>query len=210
VTSKEGDLEMGCSLSKNILMAVFLLGLGAVVGSLFVFSGNENGPVATYTEENIELPLKVSLYWDKDELAIGNEFRVTVAFTPLRDVPGAKAQIETSGVVSLVSTPSMQWGPLSANEEITVQAVLLIEREGEGEIVADVLIVTESGQVLYDRLAFLYVLASPEVVLTNVESPWLLRLEYLDYALEAGIITQAEYYEEKEELLGGGAIETNE
>jgi hypothetical protein len=122
----------------------------------------------------------------------------------------AVGQIETSGVVSLTEVPDLEWKNLRADEEVIVQTVFYLKDFGEGEIKAQVLVLDELGKTRYGRAATLYFLVTKEGVFTGTSSPLLLKLEYLERLLKSGTITQKEYEEAREKVLGGGAIETNE
>jgi hypothetical protein len=147
---------------------------------------------------------------EEKDLFVGGEFPLTLYFIPQENVHHATGQIEASGVVFLKELPSVEWNDLSAGQEVIARTTFGIENVGEGEIKWEVQVTDEFTSVIYARRADLYFLVTEQQILTGTNSPLLLRLEYLERALESGAMTQDEYDQAVEDVLGGGALETND
>ena len=173
-------------------------------------SGESVLPPATETPGGKVLPpLEVGLDVGGGELFVGRNFPLTLIFIPQENVRRATGQVEASGVVALSDTTELFWNDLGAGEEHSSELQFSIDGPGEGEIRALVQVFDETGEILYGRSASLYFLVTEEEVLTGTSSPLELKLRRLERDLESGAITEEQYQELLDEVLGGGATESN-
>ncbi|MEE9225957.1 MAG: hypothetical protein V3U68_07175, partial [Bacteroidota bacterium] len=125
------------------------------------------------------------------------------------NVHRAVGEVDVSGDLALTDISDLEWNNLLAGEHVITRGTFRIEDLGDGEIKASIMVLDETGQVLYGRSSALYFLVTEDQILTGSSSPMLLKIEHLKTALNSGAITQEEYEEALEEVLGGGAKESN-
>ena len=171
---------------------------------LLIIAISTDEAFATKPSDTLDMSLTV-----EEVLFIGEDYFVTLTFTPLSNESRSKADIEVSGVISLGDIPLLEWSNLIEQQNITAKVPFSIGQIGEGEIRGTVQIMEETGEILYGRRADLYFLATEEGVFTNNYSPLLLKTEHLKKKLELGLISQQAYQEELEKILGSGALETS-
>ena len=193
---------------KKLVYGASLIGTIMLAGYLLVLRGqNPFSGTSTKVSGPKDLPpLEVNLSTDKEKLSIGKDFQVDLTFTPLKGARRVSAQLGTSGVVSTISPQDFTWKDIPANKNVETFVTLRIDSLGEGEIRWVVQLVDEAGSN-YQRRADLYFLATEEGVFAGTSSPMDLKIENLQRRLRSGKITQQQYDEALEKLLGGGATE---
>ncbi|MDQ6796773.1 MAG: hypothetical protein M3011_01900 [Actinomycetota bacterium] len=121
------------------------------------------------------------------------------------DLGRARGHIAASGSVEVVDAPAAEWRAVGAGEQKSTTATLGLSGAGPGEITGTVEVLDADGGVEYSSAAAIDVLATPTEVLTGTNGPLVLQLEHLDHEHAAGRITDDQFSQMREQILGGGA-----
>ena len=170
---------------------------------------NRLGPTSETTPEKVLPPLQVGLEFDENRLRVGARVPLVMTFVPDVEVLVATGNVEASGVVELVGPAGFSWGALGPGDEQVEELVFEIHSAGEAEIKASVEVVAAEEEIRYGRSFTLYLLATEENVFVGTTGPLALQVERLDADLASGAITDQQYRELLEEVLGAGATESN-
>lgn len=153
-------------------------------------------------------PLTVELRVEGRSLKPGDTFGVTLRATPQERVRRLTGRLTATGVVGVVSAPSLVWVDPPPSQPLVAQARLRLTGLGEGAVRFEAQVPAEAGAGGYGQATTLYILVTDTGVLSGTSSPLSLQLEHLDLLRAAGRLTEEEYRRERERLLGGGATET--
>lgn len=155
----------------------------------------------------ISVPLDVRVSLDGQVLPLRQDIPVTLHVTPWSSVPQLLAQIEGEGVVHVVGAAAQRWDQPTKQQALTTGSTIQITGLGPGVLRGRVEARDPAGMLLYGRAATIYVLATQQGILTGTVSPSQLQAEALEQARATGAISEAEYEQQREELLYGGATE---
>jgi len=182
-------------------------GVPLFVIALLVFVAATCTPKGDHSGSKVLPPLDVQLHIGEQRLAIGTRTSFQVSFIPLADFYRAEGRLNSTGVVSVVKTPNLEWTAPRNGDTLTGSGAFRIDEYGEGHLQVSVTVYDQSDSTLFGRSFITYFFATAESIFTNNSSPMLLKRDYLKYLLESKKISRQEYDKNLEQLLGGGAKE---
>ena len=189
-------------------MAVRLL-LGIGVAALASCSSDGRNPAtsiasSTSIDGKVTPPVDVSLVI-LDRLEIGAPFHVTLTFVTHEGTNAVRASVRGSGVVTVVESGAIHPTDSAADRQMAVDATVRLDGVGTGEISGTVDVVNDRDGVQSSRTDSMSVLATSSEVLTGRGGLLQLRLDHLEHERSRGLVSEADYVRQRDEILGGGS-----
>jgi len=191
--------------AQNVVASIFTLLLSVYLGLMGCTSEPKMG--STSKSSDIQPPIELVMSILEDSLVLHSSQHMSIAVVSLLPVERLNCAIQSSGIVSITSDKQYSWNQVGQNDTLVFKSNFSLASEGEGALRVSAQAMNNAGDTLYGRAETLYFLADEGYLLMNSSSPLLLRRQLLNHLLESDKITQSEYEEQLERLLGQGAIE---
>lgn len=190
--------------SKSKIRLIVLLLATSIPASFFIACGPDSKETTDGDTSEVMAPLKMNFTIPEQKLSVGGNFPLHLTWSG-KEVPRAVGKIEASGVISLTDMPDLAWDDVKPGEELKGRGEFRITDTGMGQIGVQISALDESGNTLWSPRETIYFLATQKGVYTNTTSPMLLEIEHLRRLRDSGAITEREYSERVDSILGSGA-----
>ena len=150
-------------------------------------------------------PVDVSLVILGDDQEIGKPFHMMLTFVTHEETNTVLASVRGSGVVTVIESGPIHSTQPAANRQMAVDAMVRIDGVGSGQISGTVDVVNDKDGVQSSRTDSISVLATTSEVLTGRSGELQLRLDHLEHERTLGLVSEADYVRQRDEILGGGS-----
>jgi len=140
-----------------------------------------------------------------EELQVGEPFPLTTSLWTDVDVATVRSRVTAAGSVEVVEAAGAEWRGVATGQRVSAGSTLRVTGGGGGEIRATAEVVGPEGAVAFSSTAALDVLATPTEVLTGTQGPLALELEHLEHERAAERLTEEQFRQMREHVLGAGA-----